>query len=74
MFFKFLCDSNAGSSKENHGLITYCKKSLCGTRDALINQVEKLKTGIRAKVRYQGLKKNTTQLVTLFALSNLWIG
>ena len=50
------------------------KKSLCGTRDALINQVEKLKTGIRAKVRYQGLKKNTAQLVTLFALSSLWIG
>jgi transposase, IS5 family len=25
------------------------------------------------KVRYQGLKKNTAQLVTLFALSNLWV-
>lgn len=25
------------------------------------------------KVRYRGLKKNTSQLVTLFALSNLWM-
>ena len=25
------------------------------------------------KVRYRGLKKNTMQLVTLFALSNLWV-
>jgi IS5 family transposase len=25
-----------------------------------------------AKVRYRGLKKNTAQLLTLFALSNLW--
>ncbi|MCY7371809.1 MAG: hypothetical protein LH479_13350, partial [Polaromonas sp.] len=24
------------------------------------------------KVRYRGLKKNTAQLFTLFALSNLW--
>ncbi|MEO6147296.1 MAG: IS5 family transposase [Sulfuriferula sp.] len=56
--------------------------------DALIDQIEKLKAGIRAKVahpfrvikrpfgymkvRYRGLKKNTAQLVTLFALSNLW--
>jgi IS5 family transposase len=24
-------------------------------------------------VRYRGLKKNTAQLVTLFALSNLWM-
>ena len=57
--------------------------------DALIDQLEKLKAGIRAKVehpfrvikrqfgyakvRYKGLKKNTAQLVTLFALSNLWM-
>jgi transposase, IS5 family len=57
--------------------------------DACINQVEKLKAGIRAKVehpfrvikrqfgfvkvRYRGLKKNTAQLFTLFALSNLWM-
>ncbi len=24
-------------------------------------------------VRYRGLKKNTAQIVTLFALSNLWM-
>lgn len=57
--------------------------------DGLINKVEKLKAGIRAKVehpfrvikrqfgyvkvRYRGLKKNTAQLHTLFALSNLWM-
>ena len=57
--------------------------------DALIDQVEKLKASIRAKVehpfrvikrqfgytkvRYRGLKKNTLQLKTLFALSNLWM-
>ena len=55
----------------------------------LTNQVERLKASIRAtvehpfrvikrqfghvKVRYRGLKKNTTQLTTLFALSNLWM-
>jgi IS5 family transposase len=52
-------------------------------------RVEKMKASIRAKVehpfrvikrqfgftkvRYRGLKKNTAQIVTLFALSNLWI-
>lgn len=57
--------------------------------DALIDQVEKLKASVRAKVehpfrvikrqfghvkvRYRGLKKNTAQLITLFALSNLWM-
>ena len=57
--------------------------------DALIDKIEKLKAGIRAKVehpfcvikrqfgfvkvRYKGLKKNTLQLKTLFALSNLWM-
>jgi len=57
--------------------------------DALLDQAEKLKAGIRAKVehpfrvikrqfgfvkvRYRGLKKNTAQLFTLFALSNLWM-
>ena len=30
-------------------------------------------TGGRSKVRYRGLKKNTAQLITLFALSNLWV-
>jgi transposase, IS5 family len=52
-------------------------------------RVEKMKASIRAKVehpfrvlkrqfgftkvRYRGLKKNTAQIVTLFALSNLWM-
>jgi IS5 family transposase len=62
--------------------------------DALIDKAENIKAGIRAKVehpfrvikrqfgfvkvRFRGLKKNTAQLVTLFALfalfalSNLW--
>ena len=55
----------------------------------LLEKVEKLKASIRAKVehpfrvikrqfghvkvRYRGLKKNTQQLHTLFALSNLWM-
>ena len=57
--------------------------------EAMIDKIEKIKAGIRAKVehpfrvikrqfgfvkvRYRGLKKNTAQLVTLFALSNLWM-
>jgi len=57
--------------------------------DAMVHKAEKLKAGIRAKVehpfrvvkrqfgfvkvRYLGLKKNTAQLFTLFALSNLWM-
>jgi IS5 family transposase len=57
--------------------------------DAVIDQAEKIKAGIRAKVehpfrvikrqfgfmkvRYRRLKKNTLQLKTLFALSNLWM-
>ena len=57
--------------------------------DALINKVEQIKASIRAKVehpfrvikrqfgftkvRYRGLKKNTLQIKTLFALSNLWM-
>ena len=57
--------------------------------DALTDKIEKAKAGIRAKVehpfrvlkrqfgfakvRYRGLKKNTAQLFTLFALSNLWM-
>jgi transposase, IS5 family len=52
-------------------------------------RVEKMKASIRAKVehpfrvikrqfgftkvRYRGLAKNTGQIVTLFALSNLWM-
>ena len=57
--------------------------------DAMIDKAEKLKASVRAKVehpfrvikrqlgfvkvRYRGLKKNTVQLVTLLALSNLWM-
>ena len=57
--------------------------------DSLVNQLERVKASIRAevehpfrvikrqfghvKVRYRGLKKNTAQLFTLFALSNLWM-
>ena len=56
---------------------------------ALAEQAEKLKASIRAKVehpfrvikrqfgytkvRYRGLAKNTAQLFTLFALSNIWM-
>lgn len=56
---------------------------------AMIDQPEKIKACIRAtgkdpfrvlkrqvgfmKVHYRGLKKNTTQLLTLFALFNLWM-
>ena len=57
--------------------------------DDFIGQLERTKERIRAKVehplrvlkqqfgyvrvRYRGLKKNTAQIVTLFALSNLWM-
>ena len=57
--------------------------------DVMLDQIEKLKAGVRAKVehpfrvikrqfgfvkvRYRGIKKNTAQLFTLFALSNLWM-
>ena len=57
--------------------------------EALTEKIEKLKASVRAKlehpfrvikrqfgyvkVRYRGLKKNTAQLHTLFALSNLWM-
>ena len=60
-----------------------------GLADALVQKVEKLKASVRAKVehpfrvikrqfghvkvRYRGLAKNTAQLKTLFALSNLWM-
>ena len=55
----------------------------------ILNEIEKIKASIRAKVehpfrvikrqfgfvkvRYRGLAKNTAQLTTLFALSNLWM-
>ena len=56
---------------------------------AILDKLEQLKASIRAKVehpfrvikrqfgyvkvRYRGLAKNTAQLITLFALSNLWM-
>ena len=56
---------------------------------ALTDEIEHLKASIRAKVehpfrvikrqfgftkvRYRGLKKNTAQITTLFALANLWM-
>ena len=56
---------------------------------ALAEQAEQLKASVRAKVehpfrvikrqfghvkmRYRGLAKNTAQLITLFALSNIWM-
>ncbi len=57
--------------------------------NAIVNEIERLKASIRAKVehpfrvvkrqfgftkvRYRGLAKNTAQLNTLFMLSNLWM-
>lgn len=57
--------------------------------DAIVDEIERLKASVRAKVehpfrvikrqfgfvkvRYRGLAKNTAQLTTLFALSNLWM-
>ena len=57
--------------------------------DAIYNQIERLKAGVRAKVehpfrvlkqqfgytktRYRGLVKNAAQITTLFALGNLWM-
>jgi len=57
--------------------------------DMVAECIEKMKAGVRAKVehpfrvlkrqfgytkvRYRGLAKNTAQIVTLFALSNLWM-
>jgi IS5 family transposase len=58
-------------------------------KGALAEQIERIKASVRAKVehpfrvikrqfghvkvRYRGLAKNTAQLHTLFALSNLWM-
>jgi IS5 family transposase len=55
----------------------------------IIERLEKLKASVRAKVehpfrvikcqfgyrkvRYKGLAKNTAQVLTLFALSNVWM-
>jgi IS5 family transposase len=64
-------------------------KTAGGTMGEMLNQAEKLKAGVRAKVehpfrvikrqfgymktRYRGIKKNAAQIATLFALSNLWM-
>jgi IS5 family transposase len=75
-----------------HVAMRYSKRKVLdkgNAQDALIDQIEKIKGGIRAKVehpfrvikrqfgyvkvRYRGLKKNTAQITTLFALSNLWM-
>ena len=60
-----------------------------GRAKRLVQKVEKAKSQIRArvehpfravkrqfgfvKVRFRGLAKNTSQVITLFALSNLWM-
>jgi len=65
------------------------KLDLSDSLDAIYDQIERLKAGIRAKVehpfrilkrqfgymktRYRGLMKNTAQIITLFALGNLWM-
>ena len=67
------------------------RKAMDKTRpvNTLLDQVERLRAGIRAKVehplrllkcqfrhrkvRYRGLGKNTSQLLVMFALSNLWM-
>lgn len=65
------------------------KLDLSNRVDAILDQIERLKAGVRAKVehpfrvlkrqfgytktRYRGLKKNTAQITTLFALGNLWM-
>jgi len=57
--------------------------------DAIVDEIERLKASVGAKVehpfrvikrqfgftkvRYRGLAKNTAQITTLFALSNLWM-
>jgi transposase, IS5 family len=62
-------------------------ENLSDRLDAIYDQIERLKAGVRAKVehpfralkrqfaytktRYRGLKKNTAQITTLLALSNL---
>jgi IS5 family transposase len=58
-------------------------------RESILDEIERLKASVRAKVehpfrvlkrqfgftkvRYRGLAKNTAQITTLFALSNLWM-
>jgi IS5 family transposase len=65
------------------------KLDLSDRLDAIYDQIERLKAGVRAKVehpfriikrqfgytktRYRGLMKNTAQITTLFVLGNLWM-
>jgi len=54
------------------------RKSLCGTSNPYPARVKHPFRMIKrqfghVKVRYGGLKKNTAQLVTVFALSSLWM-
>jgi IS5 family transposase len=66
-----------------------CKQQKHTPWGQLTEQAAKLKASVRAKVehpfrvikcqfgftkvRYKGLAKNTAQLITLFALSNIWM-
>jgi IS5 family transposase len=68
---------------------TYKKLSTCSALYKAKRKIEKAKAQVHAKVehpfrvvkcqfgyvktRFHGLAKNTAQLVTLFALSNLWM-
>ncbi|AGI23163.1 transposase, IS4 protein [Pseudomonas sp. ATCC 13867] len=68
---------------------TYKKHGKCSVLYKTIRKIEKAKTQVRAKVehpfrvikrqfgytkvRFRGLAKNAAQMVTLFALSNLWM-
>lgn len=88
----------AGKRLDARGDVTWyfavrpCKRrtlDMAKPMDALTEQMERVKAGIRArvehpfrvlkrqfghaKVRYRGLAKNTAQLLTLFALANLWM-
>ena len=44
-----------------------------GRAKARARKQEYQKASIRAKVRFKGLAKNTAHVITLFALSNLWM-
>jgi IS5 family transposase len=83
---------DAKATVDWHVAMQYSKRKVLNkdnARDALTDQIERIKGSIRAKVehpfrvlkrqfgyvkvRYRGLKKNTAQITTLFALSNLWM-
>lgn len=80
-----------GKAKWNIAMRPGKRRALDKTQEsnAIIDEIERLKASIRAKVehpfrvikrqfgftkvRYRGLKKNTAALMTMFALSNLWM-